>query len=358
MPRILLVKTSSLGDVVHNLPVVADIRSHFPGAEIDWVVEENFADIPMLHAGVHRVWPVAMRRWRRQLFRPSAWREIAGFRRALREQEYDAVIDTQGLLKSAILTSMARGPSHGQDRATARESLAACFYLHTYNVARGRHAVVRNRELAALALGYGLPTTPPEYGIQAPVPPTLFPARGAPIRGAPVRRHGSPPDFHDCSAFTPRKGGGDLADRPYVVCLHGTSRASKEWPEEHWRELVKRLAANGYAALFPWGNNNEKARADRLCTGGETAMALPRLELRDLAAILSRAQAVIGVDSGLTHLTCALNRPIVAIYTDTSPALTGVYPHDPSLAVNLGDSGRIPAVDAVWNAIVQWVPAP
>ncbi len=331
MPRILLVKTSSLGDVVHNLPVVADIRSHFPGAEIDWVVEENFADIPALHPGVRRVWPVAMRRWRRQFFRPSAWREIAGFRRGWREREYDAVIDTQGLLKSAILTSMARGPSHGQDRATVRESLAACFYSHTYNVARGHHAVVRNRELVARALGYSLPTTPPDYGIQTSVPPALA---------------------------LPRKGGGDLANLPYVVCLHGTSRASKEWPEEHWRELVKRLAANGYAALFPWGNNNEKARADRLCTGGETAMALPRLGLRDLAAILGRAQAVIGVDSGLTHLACALNRPTVAIYTDTSPVLTGVYPHDPSLAVNLGDSGTIPAVDVVWNATVQWIPAP
>ena len=330
MPRILLVKTSSLGDVVHNLPVVADIRSHFPGAEIDWVVEENFADIPALHPGVRRVWPVAMRRWRRQFFRPSAWREIAGFRRALREREYDAVIDTQGLLKSAILTSMARGPSHGQDRATAREPLAARFYTHTYNVARGRHAVVRNRELAAFALGYGLPTTPPDYGIQVPAPPSLT---------------------------LPRKGGGDYFVRPYVVCLHGTSRESKEWPEDYWRELSKRLANSGYAALFPWGNNNEKARANRLCASGETAITLPRLGLRELAAILGRAQAVIGVDSGLTHLACALDRPTVAIYTDTSPVLTGVYPRDRSRGVNLGDAGTTPTVEAVWNALAGWVPA-
>lgn len=331
MPRILLVKTSSLGDVVHNLPVVADIRSHFPDAEIDWVVEENFADIPALHAGVRRVWPVAMRRWRRQFFRPSAWREIVAFRRALREVEYDAVIDTQGLLKSAILTSMARGPSHGQDRATAREPLAARFYSHTYNVARGRHAVVRNRELAARALGYGLPATPPDYGIQAPVPPTLT---------------------------LPRKGGGDLFNRPYVVCLHGTSRESKEWPESHWRELVGRLAANGYAVLFPWGNDTEKARAGRLCAGDGSATVLPRLGLRDLAAILGRARAVIGVDSGLTHLACALDRPTVAIYTDTSPVLTGVHPRDRSRAVNLGEAGTTPTVDAVWSVLARWTPAP
>ncbi len=331
MPRILLVKTSSLGDVVHNLPVVADILTHFPDAGIDWVVEENFADIPALHVGVQRVLPVAMRRWRRQFFRPSAWCEIAAFRRALREQQYDAVIDTQGLLKSALLTSMARGPSHGQDRATAREPLAARCYAYTYNVTRGRHAVVRNRELAALALGYGSPTTPPDYGIQAPVSPTLTPTR---------------------------QGGGDLFSRPYVVCLHGTSRASKEWPESHWRELSERLANSGYAAIFPWGNETEKARAERLGAGDGSSIVLPRLGLRDLAAILGRAQAVLGVDSGLTHLACALDRPTVAIYTDTSPVLTGVYPHDASRAVNLGKAGTTPSVDAVWGVLARWVPAP
>ena len=329
--KLLLVKTSSLGDVVHNLPVVADIRSRFPDAEIDWVVEESFSDIPALHAGVRRVFPVAMRRWRRRLWSPGTWNEIAGFRRQLRAQEYDLVIDTQGLLKSAILASMARGPSHGQDRATARESLAACFYAHTYNIVRSRHAVVRNRELVARALGYGLPTTPPDYGIQAPVPPALA---------------------------LPRMGGGDLVDRPYVVCLHGTSRASKEWPEGHWRELISRLAANGYAAVFPWGDETEKSRAGRLCAGDGSAIVLPRLGLRDLAAIFGRAGAVVGVDSGLTHLACALNRPTVAIYTDTSPVLTGVYPRDPARAVNLGDTGTIPTVDAVWNVVTQWTARP
>ncbi len=331
MKRILLVKTSSLGDVVHNLPVVADIRSHFQDAIIDWVVEEGFADIPAMHPGVRWVFPVAMRRWRRRLWSPGTWSEIAGFRRQLRAQEYDAVIDTQGLLKSALLTSMARGPSHGQDRATARESFAAHFYTHAHHIARGRHAVVRNRELVAQALGYASPASSPDFGIQAPALSALS---------------------------LPRVGGRDLVDCPYVVCLHGTSRASKEWPEDHWRELVGRLAAKGYAAVFPWGNETEKARAERSCAGSGSTIVLPRLGLRDLAAILGRAQAVVGVDSGLTHLACALNRPTVAIYTDTSPVLTGVYPHDLSLAVNLGNTGTIPTVDAVWNVLAQWTPAP
>ena len=331
MKRILLVKTSSLGDVVHNLPVVADIRSHHPDAIVDWVVEEGFAEIPALHPGVRNVFSVAMRRWRRSLWSPGTWREIAVFRRRVREQEYDAVIDTQGLFKSVLLTSMARGPSHGQDRATAREPFAARFYAHTHHIARGRHAVVRNRELVARALGYAPPESPPDYGIPAPALSALG---------------------------LPRLGGGDLVDRPYVVCLHGTSRESKEWPENHWRELVGRLAVKGHAAVFPWGNETEKARAERLCANNGPAIMLPQLGLSDLAAILGRAQAVVGVDSGLTHLACALNRPTVAIYTDTSPVLTGVYPRDPLLAVNLGNTGTIPTVDAVWNVLTRWTAAP
>jgi heptosyltransferase-1 len=327
MPRILIIKTSSLGDVVHNLPVVADILQHQPGTQIDWVVEEGFSDIPVLHPGVCRVLPVAMRRWRRTLWSPGTWGEIATFRRHVREQEYDAVIDTQGLLKSAILASMARGPTHGQDRAAARESLAARFYANSYPVARGRHAVIRNRELVAKALGIEPPSGPPDYGIEESARPL------------------SPP----------REANAKFTDRPYAVFLHGTSRAGKEWPEHHWRELAGRLKASGLQVLLPWGNANEQARAGRIGSGG-LAVVLPRLGLRDLAAIMVRASVVIGVDSGLTHLACALDRPTAAIYTDTSPVLTGVYPRDASRAVNLGGPGRCPPVDDVWAALQPWLP--
>jgi heptosyltransferase-1 len=320
MPRILLVKISSLGDIVHNLPVISDIRAALPEAEFEWVVEETFADIPALHPGVRRVIPVALRRWRRNLHCASTWREIGAFRRALRAQAYDFVLDTQGLLKSAVLARLARGPAHGQNRATAREPLAAFFYDHAHHIARGRHAMMRNRDLAAQALGYALPTTPPNYGIAAPAE--------APVIELP---------------------------REYVVALHSTSRDAKLWPENHWVTLGQMLSRRGIAVLLPWGSPSERERAERLVArivvDGVPARVLPQLCVRELAVLLSQACGVVGVDSGLTHLAVALNRPTVAIYTDTLPCLTGVYPADPARAVNLGERGREPTVAEVANAL-------
>jgi len=314
--RVLLVKTSSLGDVVHNLPVVADIHTHMPDARIEWVVEEAFADIPRLHAGVQRVIPVALRRWRRRLWSPAAWREMLALRRTLGEESYDLIIDSQGLIKSAMLARLARGLRCGQDAASAREPHAARFYDRTFAVARGQHAVVRNRELVARAMGYELPTTPPDYGIRAP------------------REYAVP----------------DLAGR-YVVCLHATSRASKLWPESHWIRLGEALRAAGLEMVLPWGSVKERARAQVIAARVHNAQVLPRLAIRDLAAVMGNARGAVGVDTGLVHLAVALGVPTVAIYTDTSPALTGVLAPDAARARNLGDAGRIPAVEQVTRAL-------
>ncbi|HEY0664595.1 MAG TPA: lipopolysaccharide heptosyltransferase I, partial [Gallionella sp.] len=155
-PRILLIKTTSLGDVLHNLPVVSDIVRHYPDAQIDWAVEEGFAALPKLHPAVRSVIPVAVRRWRKQLFHAATWREIGAFRASLSAQQYDICIDTQGLFKSALLMRGAQGLRCGMDRASAREPLAASMYQQTFTVAKGQHAVERNRQLVAQALGYSL----------------------------------------------------------------------------------------------------------------------------------------------------------------------------------------------------------
>ncbi|MDP1997012.1 MAG: glycosyltransferase family 9 protein, partial [Gallionella sp.] len=131
-PHILLVKTSSLGDVLHNLPVVSDIVRHYPNAQIDWVVEESFAALPGLHPAMRNVIPVAVRRWRGKLLSAATWREIAAFRNKLAAQRYDIAIDTQGLLKSALLMRGANGLRCGFDRDSAREPLAASLYQRTF----------------------------------------------------------------------------------------------------------------------------------------------------------------------------------------------------------------------------------
>jgi heptosyltransferase-1 len=312
MPRLLIIKTSSLGDVVHNLPIVNDILTHQPDTVIDWVVEESFADIPALHPAVERVIPVAIRRWRKHLFQRATWQEIGAMRSQIKQASYDLILDTQGLLKSAVLGRLAEGVYHGQDRRSAREPLAACFYQQTHAVATGRHAVVRNRELAARAFGYAIPETAPEYGIRAAV-------------------------------ATPSLAGG----RPYIVGLHATSRDSKLWPIDRWIHLGRHLASQEYALLLPWGNAAEQLRAQQIAEAVPHAAVLPRLGLHELASTLAGSRAAIGVDTGLVHLAAALNVPTIALYTDTDPALTGIYPGAGGRAINLGGIADSPSTESV-----------
>lgn len=315
-PHILLVKTSSLGDVLHNLPVVSDIARHYPDAQIDWVVEEGFAALPRLHPAVRNVIPVAVRRWRGKLLSAAAWREIAAFRNRLAAQRYDVALDTQGLLKSALLMRGAQGLRCGFDRDSAREPLAARLYQRTFPVAKGQHAVERNRQLAAQALGYALEGKA-EYGIR---PPAI--ARPA-----------------------------WLAEEPYAVLLHATSRADKLWDEANWIELGCYLREKHVRCVLPWGSAAEQARSLRLAAAIPGAVAPPRLDLDEAAALLGGAQAVIGVDTGLAHLAAALGVPTVGIYISTDPALTGLYAG--RCAVNLGNTGRAPDTAAVIAALQQ-----
>lgn len=309
--RILLVKTSSLGDVIHNLPVAADLARQFPGIEIDWCVEESFADIPRLSPAVRETIPVAVRRWRKRLFSGATWREIGALRRRLAGGGYDAVLDTQGLLKSALIAALAAGRRLGHDRDSAREPLAARFYDRSFAVPRELHAVERNRRLAAAAFGYALPPVL-DYGIAAP-------AFAAPW----------------------------LPEGPLAVLLTATSRDDKLWPEADWIALGRELAGRGLTSVLPAGNATERERAARIAAAisRDGAVAAPPLSIRELAGILGRARLAVGVDTGLAHLAAALQVPTVALYTATEPALTGVA--GAGFARNLGGSGRPPAVGEV-----------
>ena len=316
MPRLLIIKTTSLGDVIHNLPVITDIKANVPDVAIDWVVEESFADIPRLHPGVDRVITVAVRRWRKHLLKAETWQEVRSLRQQLRAHHYDSIIDTQGLMKSALIGWQAQGAYHGQDKSSAREPWAALFYQHRHPVARGQHAITRNRELAARVLGYSIPATPPDYGIQAGEPD---PAWGLPSR--------------------------------YIVGLHATSRDSKLWPEQHWIQLGNALLQQDLKLVLPWGNASEEARAHRIASAVPACTVLPKLSLTQLAAVIGHSHAAVGVDTGLVHLAAALNQPTVAIYTDTHPQLTGVLAQDSRKIRNLGGQGQTPDVNTVLEAL-------
>lgn len=303
--RILIVKTSSLGDIVHALPVATDLRRAYPGVLIDWCVEENFAALPRLHPAVDRVIPVAIRRWRKQLTRTATWKEIAHFRRELRLESYDAVIDLQGLLKSAVICSQAKGPVIGYAAESAREPIAARFYDADFAIPTKIHAVQRNRWLTAAAL-------------ELPMDETL-----------------------DYGISTPALQADWLPATPYVVMLSASSRDDKLWPENHWLTLGTLLHEQGVRAVLPAGSPAERERAARLALAIPGAIAAPPLDLDDLARLLVGSVGTIGVDTGLTHLAAALGRPTVALYTATEPGLTGVLATSPFQ--NLGGTAQIPS---------------
>lgn len=318
--RILFVKTSSLGDVIHHCPAVSDAARAHPGAEIDWVVEEPFADIVGMHRDVQRVIPVAVRRWRRAPLREAVRQEFAQFRRLLAERPYDCIVDTQGLLKSALITRLARGDRHGYDSGSAREPFAARLYASRHPVPHRLHAVERNRRLTASALGYApgaahgaAGDARVDYGLRAPVEPPFAPAR------------------------------------PFCVLLTMTSRASKLWPDENWIALGKNLEARGISCVLPWGSERERARAAGIAARLGSAVVPEHMEVREMAALMSRARAVIGLDTGLTHLAVALGVPAIGIYCGSDPSLTGLY--GSANARNVGGIGGAPDVPAIVNAL-------
>lgn len=312
MSRILFIKTSSLGDVIHHCPAVSEAARHFPGAAIDWVVEEAFAEIVPLHRAVRRAIPVAIRRWRRAFWQPAVWAEMAKFRRLLRAERYDAVIDAQGLLKSALLGRVAAGRRHGPDWASAREPLAALFYQARHRVPRDLHAVQRNRRLTALSLGYA-DAGACDYGLR--------------VEGAGAART-------SCA-----------------VLLTMTSRADKLWPEADWIALGRWLAGRGLQCVLPWAAPAERARAQRVARGIGEALVPERMTLTALARLLRAARVLVGVDTGPAHLGVALGVPALGLYCGSDPGQTGLY--GAPRVKNLGGIGARPSAVEAQRALAE-----
>lgn len=289
--RVLLIKTSSLGDIIHTLPALTDAKKVYPTIEFDWVVEESFAEIPAWHPAVRQVIPVALRRWRKQFPLSFFSQEFKTFIKTLRQTHYDYVLDAQGLIKSAFITRLAKGTRCGLNWQSAWEPLASLVYEKKAAVNPDQHAIDRVRQLFSATLNYPLSPTTSDYNLE------------------------KIPRINASFSY--------LIEQNFLVFLHGTTWESKHWPELYWNNLINLLEKTGLTILLPWGNAAEKERADRLASGKNFVVVLPKLNLGELAGFLARAKGVVAVDTGLAHLAAALNVPSVSIYGATNPQLTG-----------------------------------
>jgi len=315
LSAVLVIRPSSLGDIVYALAVVPDIRRHRPDAAIDWVAERGFAPLVALCPDVRTIIPFALRRWRRAPFARSTWRDIGAFRRNIRATRYAAILDLQEQVKGAIIARTARGRRHGFDRASVREPFATLAHDVHHRVPRDLHFVERCRRLAGAALGYAVEGPPRwHFALPAAVP--------------------------------------ELPSRPYVALLTATSRADKLWPEAHWRALIEHFDRAGLATLLLWGAPQEEARSHRLAAGVASAVVPSWLSMPDAAALLARAELAVGVDTGFTHLAAALGTPTIGLFFATDPTVHGVACAG-AHARDLGHEHRMPVPDDVIAAAGQ-----
>ena len=344
-PKILLVKLSSLGDVLHNLPIFWDLRQRLPNTQIDWIVEEAY--VPLLaplqttenFRGIDRIIPAAFRRWRKSLFSLSTWREFFAMRQLLQAATYDVILETQGLLKSALVCALAKKSGEaivaGLGNATeysGYEPIARIFYTQSVHVPMKCHAIDRSRQVMCSTFDWPLIN-------RADEPPHFYPAElvkelpSLAIEGLQKETDGSM--------------------MPYVVCFHSTARAAKRWPNESWVDLGKALANQGCQLIFPWGSAAER-RVSELITSQIPWAIVPRaLSIEEAYALIAHAALIVGVDTGLTHLAAVLGKPTVEIYCDSPKWKTEGYWSEQ--ISNHGDLQRPPTVIEVFDACQRFI---
>ncbi len=315
--RVLIIKMSSMGDIIHTLPAVSDAANVLPGIQFDWVAEEAFTEIPTWHKNVNRVIPIALRRWRKQVWCALQQGEIKRFYRQLRLQYYDKVIDAQGSIKSAVTTRLSHGYRLGMDKNSVREVFADLAYQEKFSVPRKQHAISRLRQLFAQALGYPLAESVPHYGI--------------------VKNR-----LHSAKLDLPKD---------YLVVVPNASWSAKCWPEASWTLLLEKTAQEGIPVVIPWGDEEERKRVIRIRRGNQSVTVLPHLRLSEIASLFSHAKAVACVDTGLSHLAAALATPTIVLYGPTDPKLIGTI--GPSQIHLQATGNQIVSVETVWQALRQ-----
>jgi heptosyltransferase-1 len=294
--KILVVRLSSLGDILHLFPAISDLRRRFPDAVIHWLVEPAFAEAVSWHAAVDKVITVSLRAHKKIWWKIPLL--LSKLRRRLQAEKYDVVLDAQGLLKSAVLSRLPGVPVYGFDADSARESMAAKLYQKTAHIPEGLHVIEKNRQLVEQLFASEI-SLPADFGLDK--------FREEQMQG-------------ELSGALK-----EMTDLPYIVLLHGTTWDSKYWPESAWMELVNEFSQRGWRCLVPWGNEAERQRADRFqASGGEQVLVLPKLSLTELMAILLHARAFVSVESGIGHLAAALDVPGVMLHGPTDPGYSGI----------------------------------
>lgn len=331
-PKILLVKLSSLGDVLHNLPIVWDIRARLPDAQIDWVVEESYVHLlePLLtrdgFKGIDRIIPFGLRRWKKSILSLNTWKQFSAFKQDLQAVQYDVVIETQGLLKSALVCALANKSSGavvaGLANATqysGYEPAARAFYSQCVQVPLQCHAVDRSRYVMSSALDRPLLTRVEQV------------------------------QFYPQSYLTSVSQRDILGlEKPYVLFFHSTARAAKRWANKDWAALGQELSRRGYEVVLPWGSPAEKAISNELARSIPGSLVPPAFSIEAAFSVIANATLIVGVDTGLTHLAAVMNKPTVEIYCDSPRWKTEGY-WSPNIR-NVGDIQAPPTSAEVIDA--------
>ncbi len=288
MRRILLIKLTSFGDLIHVLPALSDALLADPSIQFDWVIDNHFAEVASWHPAIKQCFRTSHRHWRKHLASSSTYSDVKNLIQNIRETKYDLIIDGQGNFKTALLSLCAKGTRTGFDRHSVREWIAHIAYQKSFPASKKIHAIDRLRVLFSQAIGYPLPQTSPNFQLK-----------------------------EEC--FTK-----PILDLPssYLVFVHNASWKTKLWPEDHWKKLITLSVRHGFTVLLPWGNKEEEERAKRLAICPE-AKVLPFLNLSQIGYVLKNAAAAVCMDTGLSHLAAALNIPSITLYGATDAGLTG-----------------------------------
>lgn len=319
--RVLIIKLSSMGDLMHAFPALTEAAQHYPNITFDWVVDEGFAEVPLWHPNVKNTITTAHRRWRKQLV--SSWRngQFRAFYKALNANEYDAVVDLQSNLKSATVSWLRKGRIHGYDAKTCREKPAHWAYQHNYHVPLYQHAIERQRQLLSNALDYSKSDNAVQYGV-------------------------------DLSKLPSSQK--DLPER-YIMFVHNASWETKLWPTEHWKALLHKVVEQGYSVLLPCGNDTEYSRAKAIANDSIKAIALPKMSLNEMASIMCRAQAAVCCDTGLAHMAAVASTPAITLYAVTDTVLIGTQGSDQHHIIAGNDktaSMKDISVEQVWKKLL------